>query len=167
MNSKSILTSFLSLVIILLACNLFFNACQQEENLSQTNHPDEVFFSKFRINKEVTQVNNYNELNLKIESMLNDGTRILTTELRKSEDGTFYYLYSKGQKDDLSSTIGIPLDWDGTMLSAEAGCSHRCDQSSFNPCSTCDLTIHEKCKRQSCTCKSATGGCDGAIVFPD
>lgn len=166
-RKTSLFTWSLGILSLLLTINLVFNACQHDEKLNQDRNPEEFFFSKFKFDGSLININSYNELNAQVEKILNDGTEITSTELRKSEDGSFYYLYSKGKKGDLSSTVGIPLDSDGTALSAEAGCTHRCDQSSFNPCSTCDLTIHEKCKRQSCTCKSAAGACDGSIVFPD
>jgi len=167
-HKKTLLTWSLSILSLLLTINLVLNACQQDEKLNQDRNPDQVFFSKFKINGNQININSYNELNSHIEKMLNDGTQITATELRKSEDDSFYYLYSKGQKGELSSTIGIPLNFDpgGTVLNTNGdGCTHRCDQAAFNPCTTCDLTIHERCKRQSCTCKTENGACDGSIVF--
>jgi len=153
----------------LLAFNLIFNACRQEENWRQDQNPDQVFFSKFNFNGKLSNISGYDELNQLVENLLNDGTKITSTELRKSDDGTFYYLYSKGRRGDVLSTVGIPLDFDpnGSVFSANgSGCTHRCDQAAFNPCTTCDLTIHERCKRQSCSCKTGDGSCDGAIAFP-
>lgn len=157
----------LGLLCIILMFNLI-NACQQDDNFNQEQNPDQVFFSKFILTGKQINIRSYTELNKQVEELLHDGTHILTTELRKSDDGSFFYLYSKGQKGDLNSTIAIPLDFDpnGSVLSVNGdGCTHRCDQAAFNPCTTCDLTIHEKCKRQSCTCKTGDGSCDGSIVF--
>ena len=157
----------LSLMCMLLTFNLI-NACRQDDNVDQKQNPEHVFFSKFKITGEQVNIKSYNDLNVQVEKLLDDGTQILSTDLRRSDDGTFFYLYSKGQKDDLNSTIAIPLDFDpnGPVLSLNSdGCTHRCDQAAFNPCTTCDLTIHEKCKRQSSTCKTGDGGCIGSIVF--
>lgn len=152
---------------ILLMFNLV-NACQQDDSVNQKQNPDQVFFSKFKLIGDQISIKSYNDLNEQVERLLHDGTHILSTDLRRSDDGSFFYLYSKGQKGDLNSTIAIPLDLDpnGPVLSLDdEGCTHRCDQAALNPCTTCDLTIHEKCKRQSCTCKTGDGTCDGSIVF--
>ena len=154
----------LGLVCILLMFNLI-NAC---DSLKQKQNPDQVFFSKFKITGEQTSIKSYNDLNGQVEKLLHDGTHIFTTDLRRSDDGSFFYLYSKGHNGDLHSTIATPLDFDpnGPVLSLnDEGCLHRCDQAALNPCTTCELTIHEKCKRQSSTCKSGDGGCGGSIVF--
>lgn len=169
MKTKQSFTNLLLLLAALgLSINLVLSSCSKKEQEA----PD-LLLSTFYLGGNKVVVRNQVELNGWVEQYLHDGTIIQTTEFRYSDEGKFYYLYSKGTKGNLLSTIGIPINLDSTSEvvgsrdngGGEGGCTHRCDQASFNPCSTCDLVIHEKCKSQSCTCKTGTGSCDGSINF--
>ncbi|MCC6281185.1 MAG: hypothetical protein IT262_11320 [Saprospiraceae bacterium] len=172
MKNKRLFTfRLLSFQFLLLSVIFLLNACREDEQHADKADPNQIQFSSFLFNGQKIQVTNYNELNSHVQQILNDGTQISSTELRKSEDGSFYYLYSKGKKGALWSTVGIPLDTDpaGSTLSYDpldsGSCIHRSDQAAQNACTTCELVIYEKCKRQSCTCETEDGGCVGSIAF--
>jgi len=84
--------------------------------------------------------------------------------------GTFYYIKADGIRSGQAnpSQIAIILEAIGSNLifSTGTGCTMEC--ISGLPCTRCDQTIYEKCKRQSCSCASQNGGgCTASITFPD
>ena len=160
-----------SYLIMLAVFTFAIMSCQKEEQATITKEKNEFDYEILRVEKgKESLIRTKEELNLAVEAYLADNTDIYFAELRTATDskGEFVYIYSKGVQGELYRTIGIPLSQkdDGWSFLIDSGrCDHECNANTINPCTTCDLTIHERCERQSCTCKTGDGACSGKITL--
>ncbi|MFN0013273.1 MAG: hypothetical protein ACKVU2_01880 [Saprospiraceae bacterium] len=92
-----------------------------------------------------------------------------TAEIGTDTLGTYYYIMADGIRSGQAnpSQIAVILTSNGStlMFSSGTGCTMECTTSL--PCTKCNQTVLERCKRQTCSCGSASGGCNSSITFPN
>lgn len=155
----------------LLSFGIGLLSCRETSGQAGDLYDESYRFTLKTLKREIT-IRTEPELNKVMEAILNDGTQIVHSEIRFSTENDFYWLYAKGIKDNITGTYGIVLqknaDRDNsgssyTFIGNGKECLHSCSGSPGNACTTCDLVIHEECKRVSCTCKTGDGACNGMI----
>lgn len=170
MNRKDLIITIVLLVAaVLLLINLFPIGPRSKGNLIEEVGTGKLLLKNFVINSEAISISKNAEVAPIIERLVGDGSHLVASEVRYSENGKFFYLYGVGEKNGRATKIAIPLDpgpdtQTGVFESA-TGCIHRCDQGENEPCVSCNLIINEKCKQQTCNCSDGKGACSAGIVF--
>ena len=151
---------------------VFITSCNKDEKQPINSSSPEVLVlttnKKDFVIKEKKDLVEYTmaKLKLKSEDLLKEVEILLTRD-----DIEEYYLV-KGKyldvKKDRIITFGIPFNIDGNNLNKanEGECVMTCDPDE-NCNNGCEQVIHEKCKRQSCSCStSGVGGkCSASMTF--
>lgn len=154
---------FVMLVTIFIACQKNQSAPDATDNLT-VFVPD----TKHSFNlSEKKQLNSF----VKVTSRETAEMQILSTEIKDFTDsrGPYRGVLAKYKIGNDITTMIVPLTENqiksakGPTASYVAECEMKC--TSAWVCSSCEQTIIERCKKQTCACTSGSGGCSSKITF--
>lgn len=158
-------------ILLLLSCLIFIFSCTKDEKSIVENSQDNVLILSTETNDFFIKTNKdlrtyaVNKFKLKSDDLLKSVDVILT----RDNIGEYYLVkgtYLDTKKDRII-TFGIPFNINSNNLNKanEGSCTMTCDPDAG--CNDgCEQVIHERCKRQSCSCSNGTGSCSSSMSFP-
>jgi hypothetical protein len=157
-------------IFFILSCLILITSCNKDEKQPINNASMEALIlttkGKDFIIKEKDDLVKYTatKLKLKSEDLLKEVEILLT----RDDIGEYYLVKGKylDIKTDRIITFGIPfnIDSNNPNKANDEGCTMTCDPDS--DCNNgCNQVIHERCKRQSCSCTTVGGKCSAGTSF--
>lgn len=158
------------IMVVLLVGSLV--SCKKEQSLE---HP---FPQRFNLNYQEKYYSIQSESDLKtfiVTTVTAKGMEVMEAGLEKLVDelGEFYAIRAKYNADGQIVVMTIPLNEPDEIISKTgtggvatyfAECTMTC--SPPLGCSTCNQTVYERCKRQTCSCaEGGPWGCNAEVTF--
>ncbi len=172
----------LTAVLLLFA---FFDSCNKEEiplktmedpaeNINEPSAQKSMVYLPEE--KMIFKVDDKSEIKRLVKKVADEKENIQIKSSRfttlKDSRGEYKAVTAKYEAGDKLISLVIPLvqpedlsfEKEGATVYLVDECTMKCTSAWM--CDSCKQVIHERCKSQTCTCESGSGGCSSKISFP-
>lgn len=160
-----------STLIILISTLVFITGCEKNDKASSSTLDNLIYEPETKMSYNFKD---QTELNTLVEVLANEPKEIEILQAKiadfKDSKGAFKAISAKYTTDEGVTNLVVPLSQNQSAKGSVSAmyvvedCEMKC--TSAWGCRECTQTIIERCKSQTCSCTSGSGGCSSKITFP-